>query len=182
MHVIATPPWGPVPPAPSGRSWEGLMDACLAEAARAATLNEIPVGAVVVHRDGRIVGRGHNAPQGTHDPSAHAEVLALRQAGHILGNYRLEDCVLVVTLEPCLMCVGAVVHARISGVVYGAADPKTGAVHSCLDGFELPFHNHRVWHLGGIRAAACAALLQRFFVQQRSAEKGRMPLGCSKTF
>lgn len=133
----------------------------------ASPLAEIPVGALVVAPDGRILSSAHNQPQSLNDPTAHAEVLALRRAGAALGNYRLGGCVLVVTLEPCLMCVGAMVHARISGLVFGAADMRTGMVQSCLQGFDLPFHNHRVWHYGGVQTEACAELLHNFFARTR---------------
>ncbi len=128
---------------------------------------EVPVGALVVSPEGRILGRGRNSPIGSCDPTAHAEITALRRAAEVLGNYRLDGCLLVVTLEPCLMCVGAIVHARIAGVVYGASDLKAGAVVSCLDGFEQPFLNHRVWHMGGICEGACADMLRGFFEERR---------------
>lgn len=157
--------WGPVPVAPQGLTWESLMDESLIEARKAASgpEPEVPVGAVVVSADGRIVGRGHNTPVSGHDPTAHAEIVALRDAARTLHNYRLGGCVLVVTLEPCLMCVGAMVHARVAGCVYGAADMRAGMASSCIGGFDLSFHNHRVWHYGGVRADACAALLRDFF-------------------
>ncbi len=160
-------PAGPVPPAPPGWTWDALMDAALAQARKAADLGEVPVGAVVVDRQGRIIGAGHNTPVATHDPSAHAEMVALREACRSTGNYRLDGAVLVVTLEPCLMCAGAMVHARVAGVVYGAPDLKAGAVTSCLDALDQPFHNHRVWHMGHVRAAECGALLQEFFRERR---------------
>lgn len=128
---------------------------------------EVPVGAVLVGPDGTIVAQAHNAPETLCDPSAHAEMLALRLGAQRLGSYRLGGCVMVVTLEPCLMCVGAMVHARLAGVVYGAADLKTGAVASCLEGFELPLHNHRVWHMGGVRSHEAARLLHDFFHARR---------------
>ena len=161
--VVAARVWGPVPTAPAGRTWEELMNQALALADEAALDGEIPVGALVVTPEGHIAGQGRNSPLGRHDPTAHAEVLALRAAAGQLGNYRLEGCVMVVTLEPCLMCVGAMVHARVAGVVYGAEDRKTGAVSSCLDGLALPFHNHRPWHLGGVCSGACAQRLHDFF-------------------
>lgn len=160
-------PAGPVPPAPPGWTWDSLMDRALEQARQAAALGEVPVGAVVADRSGRIIGAGHNRPVGTHDPSAHAEMLALREACRTTGNYRLDGAVLVVTLEPCLMCAGAVVHARVAGVVYGAPDLKAGAVASCLDALDQPFLNHRTWHMGHVRAAECAALLHEFFKERR---------------
>lgn len=136
----------------------------LARAAWAA--GEVPVGAVVV-KDGEIVGRGFNAPISRHDPSAHAEVMALRDAAENLGNYRLVGCSLYVTLEPCIMCMGAIFHARIERVVYGASDPKTGACGSVID---LPAEarlNHHAEVAGGILADECSGLLRDFFAQRR---------------
>lgn len=141
------------------------MDLALEEARRAAYNDEVPVGALVVGADGRFLSRAGNAPVRLHDPVAHAEIRALRQAGQTLGNYRLGGAVLVVTLEPCLMCVGALVHSRVAGVVYGAADARAGAVISCCEGLDQGFHNHRVWHMGGVRAQECAALLREFFIR-----------------
>lgn len=159
--------WGPVPPPPPGTSWDGLMDRALALARANADAGEVPVGALVVTADGRIIGEGANAPLRLHDPSAHAEVIALRAAGARLGNYRLLGCTLVVTLEPCLMCVGALVHARVKGVVYGALDARAGAVASCVHGFDLPWQDHRPWHMGGVRGAQCAEVLRTFFAAKR---------------
>lgn len=143
------------------------MSEALREAEKAQEHNEVPVGAVIVDGKGRLVGAGHNEPLARDDPSAHAEILAIRAAGKNLRNYRLDGCVLVVTLEPCLMCTGAIVHARLTGLVYGAADNKAGAIASCFNGLDLPFLNHRVWHMGGIAAPACAGLLQAFFQRSR---------------
>ena len=133
----------------------------------AADSAEVPVGALVVARDGRIVGEAANAPVRGHDPTAHAEILALRRAGACLGNYRLSGCVLVVTLEPCLMCTGALVHARVDGVVFGAFDARAGAVASSLHGLDLPQQEHRPWHMGGVRGEACSRLLLDFFAARR---------------
>ena len=127
---------------------------------------EVPVGAVVV-RNGEIVGRGFNAPISRHDPSAHAEIMALRDAAENLGNYRLVGCSLYVTLEPCVMCMGAIFHARVERVVYGASDPKTGACGSIID---LPAEtrlNHHAEVVGGILADECGSLLSGFFAQRR---------------
>ena len=143
------------------------MAEALAEAAQAAEEGEVPVGAVVLSPAGDILGRGRNRPEQTHDPTAHAEVEALRSACRTARNYRLGGCVLAVTLEPCLMCVGALAHSRVAGVVYGAPDPVAGAADSCLDGFDQPFLNHRVWRLGGIREEECASLLRDFFAARR---------------
>lgn len=159
--------WGPTPAPPPGWSWEGLMHQAIVKARQAPLQGEVPVGALVVDPAGTILAAGHNQPIALSDPSAHAEVMAMRAAGAVLGNYRLEGCVLVVTLEPCLMCTGAIVHARLAGVVYGAADNKAGSVESCFNGLDLPFHNHRVWHMGGIAAPECASLLQDFFQKNR---------------
>lgn len=143
------------------------MERALRQARLAASAGEVPVGAVLAAPDGRLLAEAHNAPLRRHDPTAHAEVLALRQAGNALGNYRLGGCVLVVTLEPCAMCAAALVHARLDGVVYGAADRLAGAVSSCAELLDAPFFNHRVWHMGGIRSADCAALLRDFFAPRR---------------
>jgi tRNA(adenine34) deaminase len=143
------------------------MAEALDEAGRAALKAETPVGAVLVSGQGAILGRGHNVPERSHDPTAHAEIRALRTAGRRTGNHRLQGTVLVVTLEPCLMCVGAMVHARIAGLVYGAPDPAAGAADSCLDGFAQPFLPHRIWHLGRIEEDRCASVLRNFFRQRR---------------
>ena len=165
------PPRRIIPNPPSGwASWDALMEPALEQAHLAASLEEVPVGAVVVAANGTIIGRGHNQPVTLADPSAHAEILALRQAGATMGNYRLAGCVLVVTLEPCLMCTGAAVHARLNGIVFGAHDARAGAVCSCLDALALPFHNTEVWQLGGIAENTCAALLQHFFLNRRPAQ------------
>lgn len=166
---ISCPTWGPVPAPPPGQTWEGLMRMALAEGRRAAQCGEIPVGAVVVAADGVLLSAAHNRTIQHRDPTAHAEILALQAAGAACGNYRLNGCVLVVTLEPCLMCAGAMVHARLSGLVYGAADSRAGAVESCLNALDLPFLNHRVWHMGGVASADCTALLHDFFANARHA-------------
>lgn len=136
----------------------------LAEQARA--LGEVPVGAVVVW-EGRIVGEGFNQPIASHDPTAHAEIRALRDAARRLGNYRLPEAELFVTLEPCAMCAGAIMHARIARVVYGAADPKTGACGSVVDLFAEARLNHHAVVTGGVLADACAAQLRSFFQERR---------------
>jgi tRNA(adenine34) deaminase len=143
-----------------------LMSHALDEARRAAAAGEVPIGAIVAV-GGEIVGRGFNQPIGSRDPTAHAEILALRDAARQIGNYRLTGAVLCVTIEPCLMCVGALVHARIATLVFGAAEPKSGAVVSTVHGLELPGHNHRVEAIGGVREAECRALMQAFFLERR---------------
>lgn len=141
------------------------MRLALAQAALARAAGEVPVGAVVV-QDGAVVGRGYNHPIGTSDPTAHAEVLALREAARTVGNYRLTGAVLYATVEPCLMCVGAIVHARVATVVYGAADPKGGAVRSLLDPGTLPL-NHRFEVVEGVLADECGEVLRAFFRARR---------------
>jgi tRNA(adenine34) deaminase len=126
----------------------------------------VPVGAIVM-LNGEIVGRGFNRPIGASDPTAHAEIEAIRAAARQLGNYRLTGATLCVTIEPCVMCIGALVHARIGTLVYGAAEPKSGAVVSTLRGAELPGQNHRVKIVGGVREEECRALLQTFFRERR---------------
>ena len=146
---------------------EIFMREALVLASRAAEAGEVPVGAVVV-RDGTIVGRGFNRPISTQDPTAHAEVVALREAAAALGNYRLTGCDLYVTLEPCAMCVGAMVHARIGRVVYGTRDPKTGACGSIMDLPAIENFNHHGHFEGGVLAEECGDLLREFFAQRRS--------------
>jgi tRNA(adenine34) deaminase len=143
----------------------GMAEA-LALARAAQARGEVPVGAIVV-RDGAIVGRGGNAPIAGNDPTAHAEIAALREAAQALGNYRLPGCELYVTIEPCAMCAGAIMHARISRLVYGAADPKTGACGSIVNLFAEPRLNHHTTVTGGLAAEACAALLSDFFASRR---------------
>jgi tRNA(adenine34) deaminase len=145
---------------------EKFMREALALAARAAEAGEVPVGAVVV-RDGAIIGRGSNRPISGNDPTAHAEVVALREAAALEGNYRLPGCELYVTLEPCAMCVGAMVHARIQRVVYGATDPKTGACGSIMDLPALAAFNHHARFEGGMLAEECGGMLKRFFAERR---------------
>jgi tRNA(adenine34) deaminase len=147
--------------------YDEWMDAALEQARRGRDAGEVPIGAVIV-LDGAIVGRGFNQPISSADPTAHAEIVAIREAARRLGNYRLTGAVLCVTIEPCLMCVGALVHARIATLVYGATEPKTGAVVSTVRGAELPGLNHRVEVLGGVREAECRELMQIFFKERRS--------------
>ncbi len=145
------------------------MRLALAQAAAAAAAGEVPVGAVLV-RDGQVIATGANAPIGRHDPTAHAEIVALRQAASTLGNYRLDGCTLYVTLEPCPMCAGAMLHARLARVVYGAPDPKTGAAGSVVDLFAQPQLNHRTAVEGGVLAEECGRQLQDFFRGRRQAQ------------
>ena len=142
------------------------MAAALDEARRARELGEVPIGAVVAI-DGTVVGRGCNQPITSGDPTAHAEIVAIREASRRVGNYRLTGATLVVTIEPCLMCVGALVHARVGTLVYGAAEPRTGAVVSTVRGGELPGHNHRFEIVAGINEDECRALMQTFFKDRR---------------
>ncbi len=149
---------------------EFFMREALSQAEAAGCLGEVPVGAVVV-RDGEIIGRGFNSPIGDHDPTAHAEVMALRDAARRLGNYRLPGCELFVTLEPCAMCAGAILHARIARVVYGARDWKTGVHGSILDLFAESRLNHHTQVLGGVLADDCGRLLSDFFAARRRQER-----------
>jgi tRNA(adenine34) deaminase len=148
---------------------ELFMEEALREAQRALALGEVPVGAVVV-RNGQIVGRGSNRPVTTNDPTAHAEIIALRAAGFAIGNYRLLDCDLYVTVEPCAMCAGAIMHARLRRLIYGADAPKAGAVHSILPVLNHSRLNHRVEISSGVLAARSMDLLQTFFREKRKAE------------
>jgi tRNA(adenine34) deaminase len=146
---------------------EGYMREALAQARAAEAQGEVPVGAVLVH-DGRIVATGANRPIAGCDPTAHAEIEALRAAARELGSYRLTGATLYVTLEPCLMCAAAIVHARVQRVVFGAWDARAGAAGSMLDAFSLPGHNHRVDAFGGVLEQQCRALLDGFFARRRS--------------
>jgi tRNA(adenine34) deaminase len=143
-----------------------FMRLALEEAALARARGEVPVGAVIVKND-QVIARAGNTPIGLHDPSAHAEMLALRAAGMALQNYRLDDAVLYVTLEPCLMCAAAMVHARVRRVVFGAFDPKAGAAGGMIDAFALKGLNHRIDVFGGVLEKECAALLSGFFAGTR---------------
>ncbi len=144
-----------------------FMGLALDEARRAAAEGEVPIGAVVV-LDGRVIGRAHNQPIASMDPTAHAEILALRQAAREMKNYRLPGALLYATVEPCPMCCGAVLHARLGRVVYGAPDPKAGAARSLYRLLDDPRMNHEVVVTGGVRSAECAALLSEFFRAKRS--------------
>jgi tRNA(adenine34) deaminase len=145
---------------------EDFMNAALAEARKGQAAGEVPVGAVVVF-EGHVTGAGFNQPIGASDPTAHAEIVALRQAAGAAGNYRLKGATLYVTVEPCMMCVGAMVHARISEVVYGAAEPKAGALVSAQRAHEAPGLNHRLLVRGGVCEEECRAVMQTFFRDRR---------------
>jgi tRNA(adenine34) deaminase len=145
---------------------DAAMRLALAEAERAGLAGEVPVGAVVVC-EGRVVGAGFNQPIAAVDPTAHAEVVALRAAARALDNYRLTGCLLFVTVEPCLMCVGAMIHARIARVVFGAAEPKAGALVSACRAHETPGLNHRLQVTGGVMEEECRRMIQGFFAGRR---------------
>jgi tRNA(adenine34) deaminase len=149
---------------------EQFMREALTLAKRAAGAGEVPVGAVVV-KDGEVVGRGYNQPVSGNDPTAHAEVVALREAAEHIGNYRLGECELYVTLEPCVMCAGAIMHARLGRVIYGAADPKSGACGSVVDLFAMDRLNHHATIVGGVMAVESAKLLQEFFTARRKVSR-----------
>ncbi|NWN83951.1 MAG: nucleoside deaminase, partial [Halomonas sp.] len=142
------------------RSDEFYMHRALDQARLGLAAGEVPVGAVVVDGDGDIIGVGYNAPVSGHDPSAHAEVCALRDAGTRLGNYRLDGCSLYVTLEPCLMCTGAIIHARVARVIYAAVEPRSGMAESKANLFAQPWYNHRVTVEGGVLASRASRLLR----------------------
>ncbi len=164
---------GYLPEVEGERKQEGdalFMRAALELARQAEAAGEVPVGAVVV-KEGVIIGRGFNSPISRHDPSAHAEMMALRDAAQHLGNYRLVDCELFVTLEPCLMCAGAIMHARIARVVYGASDPKTGACGGVVDMFGEQRLNHHTEVSGGVLAEECGQMLSNFFAARRAQQR-----------
>lgn len=153
---------------------EKFMAAALELAEQAAARGEVPVGAVVVRND-EIIGRGQNQPIASCDPSAHAEIVALRDAGKRVNNYRLPGATLYVTIEPCTMCVGAMVHARIERLVFGAPEPKSGVAGSNGSVFESPWFNHRVSVTGGVLASRCSELMSGFFQQRRGRRRGGKP-------
>ena len=153
-----------------GMSDEVFMREALALAKRAAEAGEVPVGAVLV-KDGAVVGRGHNQPVSGKDPTAHAELVALRGAAERIGNYRLGGCVLYVTLEPCAICAGAIMNARVSRMVFGAADPKSGACGSVVDLFAENRLNHHATIVGGVMAEEAARILQDFFAARRKVSR-----------
>lgn len=147
---------------------ETFMRAALELGREARRRGEVPVGAVVV-LDDEVIGRGFNQPIGTHDPTAHAEIVALRDAAKRIGNYRLTGAMVYVTIEPCQMCVGAMIHARIARVIYGAREPKAGAIESAMRAHEHPSLNHRIAATGGVLEAECRTLIQEFFAERRAA-------------
>lgn len=151
---------------PESRSDPAFMARALEEAARAEAAGEVPVGAVVV-LDGEVIGQGHNRCIPDHDPSAHAEIMAIRDAAHRAGNHRLTGATLYVTLEPCIMCAGAILHARIERLVYAAPDPRFGAAGSALNLLESPFLNHRTRIVSGVMRAEASELLHSFFAGRR---------------
>jgi len=155
------------PNAPAGNSWRAFMDIAFQEACKAAKKGEAPIGAALFTADGELIAKAHNLPIGLNDPTGHAEILCLRNAAEKLENYRLSNTILAVTLEPCLMCTGAIIHSRVSGVLMGALDPKAGALVSNLNGHALPFTNHKLWFLDGIMEQECSTLLKRFFLEKR---------------
>jgi len=143
------------------------MEQALLQAKTALDVGEVPVGAVVVAANGTIVGRGYNHPIASHDPTGHAEIMALREAARSVGNYRLTGMTLICTLEPCVMCAGAIVHARIARLVFGAHDPKAGAAGSIYNVVADPRLNHQPEVVSGVREAECRQLLQEFFIWKR---------------
>lgn len=149
---------------------EYWMHHALTLAQRAWQEGEVPVGAVLVHHN-QVIGEGWNRPIGHHDPTAHAEIMALRQGGVVLQNYRLIDTTLYVTLEPCVMCAGAIIHSRISRLVFGACDTKTGAAGSLVDILHHPGMNHQVVVVGGVLASSCSDMLSDFFRKRRQEKK-----------
>jgi tRNA(adenine34) deaminase len=154
---------------------EAGMRLALDQAQNAWLVGEVPVGAVIL-REGRVIATGYNRPITTHDPTAHAEIVALRHAAQLLENYRLPECELYVTLEPCAMCAMALMHARLRRVVFGAADPKTGAAGSVLNLFERPELNHHTALVGGVMAGGCGQLLRDFFAERRARQRGAQAL------
>lgn len=149
-----------------------FMAQALEQAQNAWDLDEVPVGAVLV-RDGQIVAVGCNQPIGAHDPTAHAEIMALRAAAQVMGNYRLPGCDLYVTLEPCAMCAGAMMHARLSRIIFGASDPKTGACGSIINLFAQEKLNHHTEVVSGVLAQQCSTLLKDFFVRRRQMQQNK---------
>lgn len=152
---------------PQGEIDRRWMGRALELASRAETLGEVPVGAVVIDSTGKVVGEGWNQPISARDPTAHAEIAALRHAASVLGNYRLPGCTLYVTIEPCTMCVGAMIHARIARLVFGATEPKAGSVVSQAQLLDSPSYNHKIEYTGSVCAEQAGALLSAFFQERR---------------
>jgi tRNA(Arg) A34 adenosine deaminase TadA len=156
---------------PPSDSHDYYMGLALVEAKNARAESEVPVGAILVGREGEILGRGHNSPIAMCDPTAHAEIMAIRRGAALLGNYRLPGARLYVTLEPCAMCVGAMLHARIGVLIFGAPEPKGGAAGSVVDLTRVPEFNHTIEVVGGIRSEECTELLRDFFRDRRRDKK-----------
>ncbi len=163
-------PFPAAPTVPPGdlNSWEECMLPALEQARLAAANGEVPVGAILYDAQGNAATKASNAPITSNDPTAHAEILCLRQAARAAGNYRLPGSILAVTLEPCIMCLGAIIHARVAGLVIGAADPKAGAVFSRLDGPRMEFLNHRFWVVRNVLDEECGQILSDFFRARRA--------------
>ena len=155
------------PDAPTGTTWRAMMDVAFQEACKAAKVGESPIGAALFSSTGELIAKAHNQPISLNDPTGHAEILCLREAADKLNNYRLPNTILAVTLEPCLMCTGALIHSRVAGVVFGALDPKAGALVSNLRGHALHFTNHKMWYVDGVMEEECSGLLKRFFLEKR---------------
>ena len=143
------------------------MDIAFQEACKASKIDESPIGAALFSSTGELIASAHNKPIALNDPTAHAEILCLRKASKLLKNYRLGNTILAVSLEPCLMCTGALIHARVAGVIIGARDPRAGALVSNLDGHSLPFTNHKMWLVEGVMENECSSILKRFFLEKR---------------
>ncbi|WP_432735996.1 nucleoside deaminase [Maridesulfovibrio sp. FT414] len=159
-----TPPADP----PAGQTWRSMMDVAIRESFKARRNGEVPIGAALFSADGQLLATGSNTPLTASDPTGHAEINCIRAACEKAENYRLpRGSILVVTLEPCIMCLGAIIHSRVDGIVFGAPDPKAGAVVSNMEGTELPFANHKFWVLGGVSEQECRDILQSFFLQKR---------------
>lgn len=155
------------PDPPPGNSWRSMMDVAFQEACKAASCGETPIGAALFTAHGELIAKAFNQPISENDPTGHAEVICLRKAAQKIGNYRLNDTIMAITLEPCLMCTGALIHARVAGIVIGVRDPKAGAFVSNLDGADLSFTNHKLWFVDGIMKDECKGVLTRFFLEKR---------------
>ena len=158
---------GPIPAPPHGLTWDLLMQIALAEADKAFQENEIPVGALIVDPYGTILQKAHNGTERLNDPTAHAEIMAIRGACQKINNIWLPDCILISTLEPCLMCSAALVQARISGLVFGAYDSQAGCISSFAELLTAIPGAGKIWHMGGVLSEECAAILNRFFAKRR---------------